>query len=69
MMHFWIIEADSALELEKGINQELIAGGRLEGRTFISPSRKYYQTIVRPVSSQQSLESLDVVALESFQIN
>jgi len=69
MMHFWIIEANSALELEKGINRELNAGGRLEGRTFISPGRKYYQAIIRPVSTQQSLEPLPPGGLASFCIN
>lgn len=69
MTHFWIIEADSAMELEKGINRELTAGGRLEGRAFISPGRKYYQAVTREVSSAQSLEVLGLANLESFQIN
>jgi len=69
MMHFWIIEADSAMELEKGINRELNDGGRLEGRTFISPARKYYQAISRPVSAQQALEPLSPAGLASFCIN
>jgi hypothetical protein len=69
MTHFWIIEADSAMELEKGINRELTAGGRLEGRTFISPSRKFYQAIVRPASSEQSWASLDPAGLANFSIN
>jgi hypothetical protein len=69
MTHFWIIEADSALELEKGINRELTAGGRLEGRAFLSAGQKYYQAITREVSSPQNLEILGLTNLEAFQIN
>jgi hypothetical protein len=69
MTHFWIIEADSALELEKDINRELMAGGRLEGRAFLSPGRKYYQAVTREVSSMQNLVITGLTNLESFQIN
>jgi len=69
MTHFWIIEANSAMELEKGINRELMAGGRLEGRAFVSQGRKYYQAITREVSSTQNLEVLGLSNLESFEIN
>ena len=65
MTHYWIVEADSAQDLDKELNEEIKGGAQLAGAAFVSPNRKHYQPIVREISSIKKLETF---CLEKFEI-